>query len=402
MMERRTRLESLPAPPKGRQGWPWTVGSPAVTGENAGPWPRISIVTPTLNQGAYIEETIRSVLLQDYPDLQYVVIDGGSSDGTLAILERYAPWIDYRISEPDRGQSDAINKGLRQSDGAWFNWLNSDDYLMPGALASLAAAARATAKPIVSGVTLNIGNPDLQPRYAARAGEQWPGMLFNLGVNQPGSLLRAANVREFGGVRDDLALCMDLDLWIRLALAHGPNAVEQVPDVVATYRYHAASKTCSGSDVFAREEFELLTELATGLGGMPDEIPSELRGPPGKPPRTVAPARQMDKRAVERAYLDRLIVSDSLLYRAIFLAEGPAGHAPARFLGTLEALGPALRRLYPASRPGDTEASAIIHALQLLGRPERRMAWRALRLSPRPSTLMELFRVAYHGAGRKP
>lgn len=395
------RLGDLPAPPRGREGWPWTVGTPPLSVDVGDAWPRVSIVTPSLNQGAFVEETIRSVLLQGYPNLQYIVIDGGSSDGTPAILEKYSPWIDFQVSEPDRGQSDAINKGLRQSDGAWFNWLNSDDYLMPGALAALAAAARGTAKPVVSGVTLNIGIPDLEPRYAARADAEWPGVLFNLGVNQPGSLLRMAAVRLCGPVREDLSLCMDLDLWIRLALAHGPGAVEQIPMVVATYRYHASSKTCSASDVFAKEEFRVLTELAAGLGGLPDEVPSEMRGFSGKIPRPLAPAKPADRNAVRLAYLDRLLVADSLLFRALALEGGPEGEAQARFLSVLEALRPAIRRHYPAARPGEIEASAIIHALQRLGRLDRKMAWRALRLRPRPATVLELIRIAYHGARGK-
>lgn len=108
---------------------------------NGEPWPTISIVTPSYNQAAFIEETIRSVLLQGYPNLQYVVIDGGSTDGTVDVLTRYDHWIDYWVSEPDGGQADAINKGLAYVTGGWFNWLNSDDILLPGALMTLATVA---------------------------------------------------------------------------------------------------------------------------------------------------------------------------------------------------------------------------------------------------------------------
>ena len=96
--------------------------------------PRISIVTPCFNSEDYIEETICSVLSQDYPNLQYIVIDGGSTDGTLSILNKYSSYIDIIISEPDNGQSHAISKGLQLCDGYVFNWLNSDDTYTPNAL----------------------------------------------------------------------------------------------------------------------------------------------------------------------------------------------------------------------------------------------------------------------------
>ena len=127
----------------------------------------------------------------------------------------------FNLASRTAASQDAINKGISRCDGEWFNWLNSDDYLTPGSLFALAAAARATTRPIVSGVTLNIGGTGLAPQYSARISSAWPGMLFNVGVNQPGSILRMASVRENGPLREELSLCMDLDLWIRLALGHG-------------------------------------------------------------------------------------------------------------------------------------------------------------------------------------
>src|SRR5882762_4423248 len=127
-------LKQLPEPPKGKTGWPWTEQSPRVpaTMPEGRLWPGISIVTPSFNQGQFIEETIRSVLLQGYPNLEYFVIDAGSADLTLEIIKKYEPWITYWVSEPDNGQVDAIKKGLRLSSGEWFNWINSDDILLQG------------------------------------------------------------------------------------------------------------------------------------------------------------------------------------------------------------------------------------------------------------------------------
>ncbi len=134
------RLADLPPPPSGKTGWPWTVESFPVAERlpSGDPWPKISIVTPSYNQGRFIEETIRSVLLQGYPNLEYIMMDGGSKDQTLDILRKYDRWFSYWASESDDGQVDALNRGFCQSGGELLNWLNSDDLLYPGALIAIA------------------------------------------------------------------------------------------------------------------------------------------------------------------------------------------------------------------------------------------------------------------------
>ena len=99
---------------------------------NGEAWPRISIVTPSFNQGQFIEETIRSILLQGYPNLEYIIIDGGSTDESVEIIKKYEPWLTYWVSEKDRGQAHAINKGLERCTGEILAYINSDDYYYPG------------------------------------------------------------------------------------------------------------------------------------------------------------------------------------------------------------------------------------------------------------------------------
>ncbi len=132
-------ITDLPPPPDGKLGWPWTEGNPASSADPN--LVSISIVTPSYNQGQFIEETIRSVLLQGYANLEYIIIDGGSKDNTVEIIKKYEPWISYWVSEPDGGQSQAINRGMSRATGTWFNWLNSDDILLPRALLTLSAIA---------------------------------------------------------------------------------------------------------------------------------------------------------------------------------------------------------------------------------------------------------------------
>ncbi len=128
-------LSELPPPPAGRKGWPWTEAAPRLpyTLPDGSPWPRLSIVTPSYNRQEFIEESLRSVLLQGYPDLEYVVIDGGSNDGTIEILDRYRPWLAACVSEPDRGWRDAVNKGFARCTGQIVTFFSSDDLYLPGA-----------------------------------------------------------------------------------------------------------------------------------------------------------------------------------------------------------------------------------------------------------------------------
>src|SRR5215472_10161327 len=198
-------LADLPPPPPDKTGWPWTVETPpsSVLGSNGPPRPRISIVTPSYNQGDFIEETIRSVLLQGYPNLEYIVIDGGSTDQTIDVIRRYEKWLAYWVSEKDDGQPQAINKGLSRATGELFNWINSDDLLLPGALAAIGSASRRDET--IAGAILNFGpgtsqiieNKGLSPARLI-AGET------NAEYHQPGLWFRSRRIASAGGIDETL------------------------------------------------------------------------------------------------------------------------------------------------------------------------------------------------------
>src|SRR5262249_40996045 len=141
---------SFIVPPEGKTGWPWTLPAKKFRErQSSAPWPRITVITPSYNQAQFIEETIRSVLLQGYPNLEYMIIDGGSDSSTIKVIEKYSKWLDYFVSEPDRGQSDAINRGLSRSTGDLLVWINSDDVLLPGSFEAVATAAYDYSEPLV-------------------------------------------------------------------------------------------------------------------------------------------------------------------------------------------------------------------------------------------------------------
>ena len=142
-------LKDLPPSPPEKTGWPWTEQTEPLPPRmpDGSEWPRISIVTPSYNQGEFIEETIRSVLLQGYPNLEYIIIDGGSKDNSIELIKKYEKYLAYLVSEPDKGQSHAINKGFRRATGVLVGWQNSDDFYHSGAFEAAAKACFAHPEP---------------------------------------------------------------------------------------------------------------------------------------------------------------------------------------------------------------------------------------------------------------
>jgi glycosyltransferase involved in cell wall biosynthesis len=230
-------------------------------------WPRISIVTPSYNQGRFVGETIRSIVDQGYPNLEYVVIDGGSTDNSVDIIRKYAKHLDYWVSETDRGQSHAINKGIARCSGDIFNWINSDDLLMPGALHAVAEAWMKKPGAIVS------GGIELFRDSGVFRSEKARGLTLRNFVrfweaqdfwwHQPCTFVPMGDVKEMGGMREDLTYCMDYHMMVQL-LQRGVE-VSYVDRVLARFRYHADSKTVGAKAAFRLERVPMLRSME-GVG----------------------------------------------------------------------------------------------------------------------------------------
>lgn len=247
-------LRELPAAPPGKTGWPWTEESPKVpdTMPDGSLWPRVTIVTPSYNQGQFIEETIRSVLLQGYADLEYIIMDGGSTDGSAEIIRKYEPWLAYWVSEPDRGQADAIQKGFERSTGEILAWLNSDDRYFPLALVAVGefVGKNPKAELIVGNSTrTDHGGRLLNCRRPCRI--TFDRLLFGYwGLTQPATFWRRKPFFEVGGLDTDLEFCLDLDLFLKL-LARKP--ARRLDRYLAAPRVHPASKSSTMQDTGERE-----------------------------------------------------------------------------------------------------------------------------------------------------
>lgn len=215
-------------------------------------FPKISVITPSYNQAEFLERTIRSILDQNYPNLEYIVIDGGSTDGSVDIIRRYADRISYWVSEPDSGQSNAINKGLRMATGEWVGWQNSDDIYYPGVFDDLARAAR-----LHPNVDLIIGNINLidrhdkvlrdvhyvKPSYGSLLAE---GMVL---TNQAAFWRRGVH-QEIGCLNESLHYSFDYEWFLRLTENHKGACISKI---WGGYRLHDATKTSTHNQRFMDE-----------------------------------------------------------------------------------------------------------------------------------------------------
>jgi glycosyltransferase involved in cell wall biosynthesis len=203
--------------------------------------PRVAIVTPSYNQGAFIRRTIESVLAQNYPNLDYVVADGGSKDDTLAILRSFGDRLKW-LSEPDRGQTHAINKGFAQVQGEIHAYLNSDDILLPGAIEK--AVAYLLAHPecdLVYGKAQFIDENDQPLGDYPTAHYSFERLMADCCISQPAAFWRKQIADNVGPFDESLHLAMDYDYWQRIDRAGG--CLQHLPEYLAATRMHAGAKT---------------------------------------------------------------------------------------------------------------------------------------------------------------
>jgi glycosyltransferase involved in cell wall biosynthesis len=255
------RLSDLPPPPPGKAGWPWTEETPPAPEEAPGhkPWPRITIVTPSLNQGLYIEETIRSVLLQGYPDIEYMVLDGGSTDRSAEIIKRYSEWFAYWVCEKDDGQASAIHRGFERSTGQVTAWINSDDLYLRGCLQTVGlhfATHLGVAWACGRGVHIGPDSAPLRddlglPECSMVSGVTRRRMLYSgQDFMQQASFWTRSAYDEAGGLDRTLRFCFDYYLFLRLAELHRCGTIGKY---LACFRHHPLSKTSMIQDVCRAE-----------------------------------------------------------------------------------------------------------------------------------------------------
>lgn len=251
-------MNELSPPPPGKTGWPWTEESPQLPDKmpDGSAWPRISIVTPSLNQGQFIEETIRSVLLQGYPDLEYIIIDGGSSDGSVEIIKKYKPWLAYWVSEPDKGQAHAINKGFAKSTGEIFAYINSDDLYEPGAFKLVALQFRQKKALLVAGECVIFDEHGVRDIYVPFWPQNINLLLTKCPFAQPASFWHSEFILKTEGMDESLGFCFDMEFFLRNAL-YGISP-KLVNEKLARWRIHSKSKTMSQSLCFQKDLLKIV------------------------------------------------------------------------------------------------------------------------------------------------
>jgi glycosyltransferase involved in cell wall biosynthesis len=224
---------------------------------------RISVVTPSFNQGRFVERTIRSVLQQDYSELEYVICDGGSADNTSDVLTRYADKI-RAIVEPDRGQADAVNKGIRATSGEVIGWLNSDDVYRPGALITVAAyfQRRPNVDLLYGDATLIDDSDRVIGRYYT---QPWCRSLLPRRpfLCQPAVFFRRRVVERFGLLDQELQFNIDYEYWLRLA--RGGARFAYVPWTLASSRIYSHTKTATGGPRIHEELNVMLKRYVTRI-----------------------------------------------------------------------------------------------------------------------------------------
>jgi glycosyltransferase involved in cell wall biosynthesis len=253
-----SQLGSQLSPPNtDRVSFPWTEETRQLSQleTNEKSYPKITIITPSYNQGQYLEETIRSVLLQNYPNLEYIIIDGGSNDNSVEIIQKYSEYITYWVSEPDRGQTHALNKGIERATGDILAYLNSDDYYLPGTLFKVAEYFLKFPK-----TDLLHGRCCYVNEQGKKIGEQFGNIQSLVEILdlwgvwwqqrqfvQPEVFWSRQITNRVGKFREDLHYVMDYDYWCKILQSGG--IVGRLDTELSCFRFTATQKSNHSNEV---------------------------------------------------------------------------------------------------------------------------------------------------------
>jgi glycosyltransferase involved in cell wall biosynthesis len=224
---------------------------------------KISIITPTFNQAQYLEKTILSVIEQNYPNLEYIIIDGGSTDNSVEIIKKYEKHLKYWVSEPDRGQSHAINKGLKHATGDIINWLNSDDYLEPKALNNIYEHFKDNTIDVLCGYA-NLIRPNSIPTIKQRTSQNTQSLektIASGSIMQPATFFRKQVFNEMSPVEESLHFMMDHFLWLKYIGKYGFEKVKYIDDILVNVLVHNQAKSAKLIHLFYYDRMRIYSAL---------------------------------------------------------------------------------------------------------------------------------------------
>lgn len=252
----------LPDPPSNRHGWPWDVPPEIVPTRmpDGIPWPLVTIVTPSYNQAVFLEETIRSILLQGYPNLEYIIMDGGSTDGSVEIIQKYASFLAYWISQKDEGQSAAINTAFQRAQGQYLAWLNSDDVYLPGAIRHVIEKLHLDPR-----AGMAFGQTDVVQEQSLKIGVFEPVdyrfedlLSLKIILPQQAAFFRKSVFESIGYLRTDLDYAMDVELFIRIGASY---SILPIRNTLAQFRLSSSNKGVMDKANWCPEFIKIIDEF---------------------------------------------------------------------------------------------------------------------------------------------
>jgi len=280
--------------------------------------PKISIITPSHNQGSFLAENIQSIQLQDYSELQHIIIDGGSNDQTVDIIKEHQHCIDYWVSEPDNGQSHAINKGLKVVTGDIITWLNCDDLLCPDALSNIVTAFSQNPDcGLIYGRSILFGpnrkDKILQTEMEGLKYRYFAGIPFA----QPSAFFKREVINKLGYLDETLHFGMDYDFFIRIALNYDIISIEHT---LSKYRLHEGSKTYNSHCEFGREWAIVFSRLLQSIEGC-ESIIKQMKSLDlyTKSSKTFAVNRRFEKGFIEECFKHFLLNQIRFYYEGLDL-----------------------------------------------------------------------------------